>query len=138
MQRNEAKAEIARLSALLEAAQAPAAPDPSADALRRAEQAERRALRAELASEMGVPTALLRSFDTLTTATDEAGLKSALKAIQTYIATPRETPTNPTPPATPADPPTIDQQIREAEAAKDWTAVSRLKTIKLQSLPKPR
>lgn len=146
VERNTLKAEVAQLREQLAAAQAAPAPpaaDPAAEAEARAQAAERRALRAELAGELGLSVATLRAVDALAQAGDEAALREALTTLRAQLgststgaAPPPAAPPNPTPPERPATPPTLDEQIKAAEAAGDHVTAIRLKNQKVRSLHK--
>ena len=149
IERNKARDEVATLKARvgeLEQAAAVVAtenqPDPAQeanDALRQAQDAaaaaELRALRSEVAGDLGVPLSVIKAAESVARAVDEAVLREALAALQGVIgaAAGRQAldATNPTPPSLPSQPPSLREQIKQAE--QEGTVKQRL-ALKTQQL----
>lgn len=112
----------------LESAQAqPAAPDPVAAADARAAAAERRASVLEAAVERNIPAAALSAFQALAVA-DTDGIAAALDALAPFLA-PRAAGVQ-KPPSSSTTPPTLDQQIADAERSRDVRLSIALKAQK--------
>jgi hypothetical protein len=124
-----AEAQIATLQQQLSAAQSAPATDPAQEAETRAQAAERRALIAESAAEAGVPAPVLRAFSELQAATDADAVSAALGKIKGFLA-PASAGTS-RPPEGASTPPTLDQQIAEAERSGNARAAIALKAKKL-------
>ena len=119
----------ARVTGREDAASTPAQPDPAQAAESRAQAAERRALIAETAAEAGVPAALLKAFGELQSAADGAAISAALGKLKGFLAP--ASAGGHRPPADPAQPQSLDQQIADAERAGNTTLAIRLKSQKL-------
>jgi hypothetical protein len=150
IERNKARDEVTTLKARvgeLEQAAAVVAtenqPDPAKeanDALRQAQDAaaaaELRALRSEVAGDLGVPLGVIKAAESVARAVDEAALREALAVLQGAIGSAagrQPESSNPTPPEQPTQPLTLREQIKQAE--EEGTVKQRL-ALKTRMLSK--
>jgi hypothetical protein len=145
IERNRARDEVATLRARVgeleqaaTAAAAAAQPDPAKEANERAAVAELRALRSEVAGDLGVSVSVIKAAESVARASDESSLREALAALQGAIgaAAGRQAPdaANPTPPEQPSQPASLRDQIKQAE--QEGTVAQRI-ALKTRMLAKP-
>ncbi len=145
IERNRARDEVATLRArvgeLEQAATAVAAaaqPDPAKEANERAAAAELRALRSEVAGDLGIGVSVIKAAESVARASDESSLREALAALQGAIgaAAGRQASdaANPTPPEQPSQPASLRDQIKQAE--QEGTVAQRI-ALKTRMLAKP-
>ena len=134
IERNRARDEIATLRARVgdlesqaQATAAAAQPDPAKEANERAAAAELRALRSEVAQDLGVPLGVIKAAESVARAVDEAALREAVAVLQGAIGSAagrQPESSNPTPPEQPTQPLTLREQIKQAE--EEGTVKQRL------------
>jgi hypothetical protein len=108
------------------------------DALRHAQDAaaaaELRALRSVVAGDLGVPLSVIKAAESVARAVDESALREALATLQGAIgaAAGRQAQSaNPTPPEQPSQPPSLREQIKQAEQEGTVKQQLALKTQQL-------
>jgi hypothetical protein len=97
----------------------------------RIEATERRLARLEAASEAEVPLEQLRAAEALANAQTSEELRTAQQRMAEVLRMQADAIRNPVPPRQPAQPASLDEQIRTAERAGDTREALRLKTQKL-------
>jgi hypothetical protein len=129
---------VGELESAATAAAAANQPDPAQAANERAAAAELRALRSEVAGDLGVLVGVIKAAESVARALDELSLRESLTALQGAIgaAAGRQASdaTNPTPPEQPSQPLSLREQIKQAE--EQGTVKQRL-ALKTQMLAKP-